>query len=130
MTKINYFEEIEAWKYARVLSQKIYNITRTGSFSRDFGLKDQIRRAAVSVSSNIAEGFERNSKNEFLYFLSIAKGSGGEVKSLLYIALDEGYISQSSFDDIAGLVDKTNRLIGGLMRYLKKSEIKGSRYKK
>ena len=129
MSKINYFEEIEAWKNARVLSQKIYNLTRTGYFSKDFGLKDQIRRAAVSVSSNIAEGFERNAKNEFLYFLSVAKGSAGEVKSLLYIALDEGYIQKASFDETSELVNKTSRLIGGMMRYLKKSKIKGARYK-
>lgn len=129
MAKINCFEELDAWKAGRRLSREIYELTRKVAFSKDYALKDQIRRAAVSVMANIAEGFERNSNKEFLYFLSIAKGSAGEVRSLLYIALDEKYISQKCFDESFNLVETTNRLIGGLIRYLRSSDYKGARHK-
>ena len=79
MTRIKNFEDIASWKKGRQLTKNIYDATSTGNFSRDFGLKDQIRRAAVSVLSNIAEGFERGSKREFIQFLTVAKGSNGEV---------------------------------------------------
>src|SRR6267143_950560 len=100
MVKISKFEDIESWKKARKLTNEIYQTTTSGDFVRDFGLKDQIRRASVSVLSNIAEGFERGGDKEFLQFLAIAKGSCGEVRAQLYIALDQGYLSQELFDNL------------------------------
>lgn len=129
MGTFNRFEEIDAWQKARELAREIYAITNQGSFSRDFSLRDQIRRAAVSVMSNIAEGFERNGKGEFVQFLSISKGSAGEVKSQLHVALDQSFIDRETFDDLYDLADETGRIIGGLMKYLSKSKIKGAKNK-
>ncbi len=118
MGRIECFEDIEAWKRARDLSEAIYRVTREGAFARDYGLRDQIRRAAVSVLSNIAEGFERGSDKEFRRFLVIAKGSAGEVRAQLYVALDAGLISQEQFDDLSGRSREVSRLIAGFARYL------------
>jgi four helix bundle protein len=120
MVKIKRFEDIEAWKKARELTQEIYAVSNEGSFARDFGLRDQIRRAAVSVISNIAEGFERGGDVEFRRFLSIAKGSAGEVKAQLYVALDAGLINQDQFDSLYRMATEAGNLIGGFMRYLTK----------
>lgn len=90
MSRIERFEDIEAWKKARELTKRIYEITDRGNLARDFGLKDQIKRSSISIMSNIAEGFERDGDNEFRQFLSIAKGSVGELKAQLYVALDAG----------------------------------------
>ena len=98
--KIERFEDIQAWKKARELVRSIYEITSDGNFSKDYGLKDQLRRASVSIMSNIAEGFSRRSTNEFTQFLFIAKGSAAEAQSQLYIALDQGYIGQDKFDEL------------------------------
>lgn len=97
MATIKRFEEIEAWQLGRELAREIYAISRAGDFSKDWGLKDQIQRAAVSICSNIAEGFERSGNKEFANFLWIAKGSAGEVASQLYHAKDNGYISEEVF---------------------------------
>lgn len=91
------FEEINAWQNARVLGRDVYGMTRSGDFSKDYGLKDQIQRASVSVCSNIAEGFERRGNKEFVNFLWIAKGSAAEVCSQLYNARDLGYITDGKF---------------------------------
>src|SRR6185295_18496969 len=98
---IKKFEEIESWRKARALTNEIYHVTASGKFIRDFGLKDQIRRASVSILSNIAEGFERGGDKEFSQFLIIAKGSCGEVRAQLYVALDQGYLSQASFESLS-----------------------------
>src|SRR4030042_2477670 len=90
----NYFEDLEVWKTARELTNRIYGITANGSFSKDYGLRDQIRRAAVSVMSNIAEGYERGGNQELIQFLSVAKGSSGEARSQLYIAMDQAYLDK------------------------------------
>ena len=129
MATFQNFEEIEAWQKARRLTQDIYNISNHGLFSKDFGLRDQIRRASVSIMSNIAEGFERNGTKEFVQFLAIAKGSVGEVKGQLYVALDQGYINQDTFDRLFVLSTETGRMIGGLMNYLRKSNFSGTKYK-
>ena len=118
MAKIERFEDIEAWKKARELAKEIYAISNEGLFSRDFGLRDQIRRAVVSVMSNIAEGFERGGDVEFRRFLSITKGSVGEVKAQLYVALDAGMIDQAKFDSLYQKATETGNLVGGFMRYL------------
>ena len=127
--KVTQFEDVDAWKKARELVKIIYKTTAGGDFSRDFGLRDQIRRAAVSVMSNVAEGFERGGNREFQQFLSVAKGSAGEVKSQLYVALDAGHIDQKDFDHIYQLADETGRLIGGFLRYLSQSDHRGSKFK-
>ena len=127
MAKVKKFEEIESWKKARSLTNKVYEVTLTGPFAKDFGLKDQIRRAAVSILSNIAEGFERGGDKEFLQFLSIAKGSVGELRAQLYVALDQRYVSQESFERLLIEVTHVSQLISGFMRYLKQSDFRGSK---
>ena len=118
--KIERFEDLIAWQKARELTKQIYDITRTNPFSKDFGLKDQIRRASVSVMSNIAEGFDRGGRAEFHRFLVIAKGSCAEVRSQLYIASDIGYIDQKYFDELYSLVSEISRIIGGLRAAVQK----------
>jgi four helix bundle protein len=129
MAKISRFEEIESWKRARKLTNEIYKITNSGTFSRDFPLRDQIRRAAISVLSNIAEGFERGGDNEFLQFLSVAKGSCGEARAQLYIALDQAYISAAQFETLSTSANDVSQLISGLMKYLRQSNLRGSKYR-
>ena len=129
MATFKAFEEIEAWQKARELTREIYSVSNLGSFSKDFGLRDQIRRAAVSIMSNIAEGFERGGTKEFVQFLSVAKGSSGEVRSQLYVALDQGYIQDEAFEHLFKLTTETSRMIAGLMSYLRKSKLKGTKYK-
>lgn len=97
---IKRFEDIEAWQKARELTWAVCDCSKTGLFAKDFGLRDQIRRAAVSIMSNIAEGFERGGSAEFFQFLAIAKGSAGEVEAQLYVALDQGYITKDEFTSI------------------------------
>ena len=104
---VKYFEELEIWKEARRLTGEIYRLTRNSKFSKDFGLSGQIQRAAVSIMSNIGEGFERGGNQEFVQFLYIAKGSCGEVRAQLYVAVDQGYIAEKEADD---LIDSLKRL--------------------
>ena len=118
MAKIENFEDIEAWQKARELTKQIYALSNDGQFARDFGLRDQIRRASVSIMSNIAEGFERGGDVEFRRFLIIAKGSAGEVKAQLYVALDAGLIDKSIFDSLYKMTNEIGNLIGGFIKYL------------
>ena len=118
MAKIERFEDIQAWQEARELARTIYRISATGEWGKHFALRDQIRRAAISVMSNIAEGFDRQGDAEFGRFLSIAKGSASEIKAQLYVALDQGYIDETSFSTLYETCDKTVRFLGGFMRYL------------
>lgn len=129
MATFKSFEDIEAWQKARELTQRIYEVSNKGSFARDYGLKDQIRRACVSTMSNIAEGYERGGTKEFIQFLSTAKGSSGEVRSQLYVALDQAYIDSKTFGQLSELVKEISRMITGLMKYLKRSELRGTKYK-
>lgn len=112
--KVERFEDLLTWQKARSLTAEIYQATNQGEFARDWGLKDQLRRAAVSVMSNISEGFERNRPREFHHFLGIAKGSCGEVRCQLYVALDARYLSQIAFDTLRAHAEEVSRLIGGL----------------
>lgn len=121
MSTFKRFEEIESWKKARELANRIYAATNGGTFSRDFGLKDQIRRASVSIMSNIAEGFERDSTNEFCRFLAIAKGSAGEVRTQLYVALDQSYLTDAEFNELSQMATEISRMLSGLINYLRKS---------
>jgi four helix bundle protein len=118
MTTIKQFEDIEAWKTARELTVSIYRLTEEGAFSKDFGLKDQVRRAAVSVMSNIAEGFESQTPAQFVRYLGHAKASAGEVRSQLYVALDVKYLTKEQFDQTFGLADKVIRQVARFMAYL------------
>ncbi len=118
MAKGNRFENLEVWKSARDLSNRIYDLTDSVAFSRDFGLKDQIRRAVVSVLSNIAEGSERGTDADFRHFLFIAKGSAGEVRSQLYIALDRQYISEEDFQSAQSLCEQISRQLSHFISYL------------
>ena len=127
MAKIKNFEDIASWRKGRQLTKNIYDVTSTGNFARDFGLKDQIRRAAVSVLSNIAEGFERGGDREFLQFLAVAKGSCGELRAQLYVALDQEYISQKEFDALFDRASEVSQLISGFMKYLKQSDLRGNK---
>jgi len=118
--KVERFEDLIAWQKARQLTVEIYRITAGGEFSRDFSLRDQIRRAAVSVMSNIAEGFDRGSRGEFHQFLVIAKASCAEVRSQLYVAQDVGYISQETFSNLSGTANELSKIIGGLRAAVQK----------
>ena len=129
MATFERFEDIEAWKRARLLVNAIYKLTAAGEFARDYGLKDQIRRAAVSVLSNIAEGFERDGNTEFRQFLAVAKGSCGEVRAQLYVALDQHYITAEQFDEAARQAVEVSRIISGLIKYLHQSELRGLKFK-
>jgi len=112
--KVERFEDLIAWQKARVLTRDVYAATGQGSFTKDFGLKDQIRRAAVSIVSNIAEGFERGRSAEFHQFLSVAKGSCAELRAQLYVALDAGHLKQDAFDKLMMEAAEVGRIIGGL----------------
>ena len=129
MNKIERFEDIIAWQKARVLTKEIYASTRVGLFQKDYGLKDQIQRASVSTMSNIAEGFERGGDREFIQFLSNSKGSCGEIKSHLYVAVDQGYIATAGFDGLYAKADEVSRLVGGFMAYLQQSQMGGHKFK-
>jgi four helix bundle protein len=115
---IRRFEELEAWQTARALTKLVYELASVGAFSRDYGLRDQIRRAAVSVMSNIAEGFESRTKALFIDYLGRAKGSAGEVRSQLYVALDCRYLSDEQFTVVYELADKVTRQVANLITYL------------
>jgi len=116
---IGQFEDIQAWQKARELVREIYQACAEGRLSRDFGLKDQLCRAAVSSMSNIAEGFARNSDNDFAHFLDIAGGSVMEVQSLLYVALDVGYLGKSEFERLYTMGSEVSLLIGSFTSYLR-----------
>jgi four helix bundle protein len=129
MATFKKFEEIECWKRARQLTRRVYAITNEPAFARDFGLKDQIRRASVSVMSNIAEGYDRSGTAEFVHFLATAKGSAAEVKCQLYVAADQGYIQEDRFSELSALATETGSMVAGLMRYLRASGYKGTKFK-
>jgi four helix bundle protein len=122
MTTIKNFEELKAWQKARELAGYVYELTRQEKFSRDFGLRDQIQRAASSVMHNIAEGFEAGSDPEFVRFLKMARRSAGEVQSQLYLALDVDYITEGERLKAYELATDVKRLINGMMTYLRKSD--------
>ena len=113
-SRIARFEDLIAWQKARELTREIYRISRQGAFAKDFGLSGQIQRAAVSIMSNIAEGFERGGRGEFHQFLSTAKASCAEVRSQLYIALDNSYLDQAKFDELLAQSEEVARIVGGL----------------
>jgi len=129
MNKIEKFEDIIAWQRARELAKEVYGHAKGGPLSKDFGLRDQIQRASVSSMANIAEGFERGGDKEFIQFLSNSKGSCGEVRSHLYVALDQKYISQAVFDQLYDRSTEVSRLVSGFMTYLRQSNLRGKKYR-
>jgi len=118
MGKIEKFEDIQAWQKSRTLNKDIYDMTKNSYISKDFSLRDQIRRASVSIMANIAEGFGRRSKKEFSNFLNMAHGSAAEVQCHLYVALDQEYIRKEDFKIIYDKVEEVSKMIQGFMKYL------------
>ncbi len=116
---IKRFEDLEGWKISRELANVIYGYCRNSSLQHEFGFKDQIQRASISVMNNIAEGFERGSNKDFVKFLFIARGSAGEVRSMLYIAKDQNSISQEEFDVGLALCMRVSQLCWGLIKHLR-----------
>ena len=125
---INNFEDLEIWKEARELCKIIFKMTSKEPFNKDFRFRDQIRAASGSIMDNIAEGFDRDGRKEFIQFLSIAKGSCAETKSQSYRALDYSYINQEDFDILQGKTSLLSNKIRNFMNYLIKSDVKGSKY--
>ena len=125
MATIGNFENIEVWRTSMDPCTEVYKITNSDTFSRDFGLKDQIRRASVSIPSNISEGYERDSKNQFLYFLSIAKGSCGEVRTQLRIAYNLNYLNELNFQSLNLMCESTSKQLSGFIKYLR--DFKGTK---
>lgn len=129
MATIQKFEDFEVWKKARILSQKVYPLTFKEPISSDFRMKDQMRGSVGSIMDNIAEGFERGSKLEFINSLTTSKGETGELKSQFYRCLDNKYISQKLFDELYSLADEITKMITGFINYLNRSKIKGQKFK-
>jgi four helix bundle protein len=122
------FEDLNVCKQARQLTQETYRLTRTERFSRDFGLRDQMQRAAVSIMSNIAEGFERGGNQEFIQFLYVAKASCGEVRSQLYVALDQGYATPNEAEKLLQSFKRLSGMISNLISYLRQSNLRGEKF--
>lgn len=123
--KINKFEDLPIWKKAIELTREIYDVSSGGKFAKDLCLRDQIRRAVISISSNIVEGFEKNNNNEFIRFLKIAKGSVGEVRNQLYIAWTIGYIDKNKFEHLTAEFGDLAKQIGSFISYLEERKRKG-----
>ena len=119
MGKIENFEDLDVWQLSMELAQAVYSATHSEKFSKDFGLRDQIRRCSVSVPSNISEGFERNSTNQFVYFPLIAKGSCGECRTQLILAFRLGYIEQQLLEALNQQCLTVSKQLGGFISYLK-----------
>jgi len=128
--KAQEFEELNVYQRARELTNRTYELTRDSAFARDFGLIDQIRRASVSIMSNIAEGFERGTNAEFVQFLYIAKGSAGEVRAQVSIAFDQKYISREDYDDLTDRCRRVSGILNNLIAYLRQPRFAGRRTQK
>lgn len=129
MGKIQKFEDLEIWRLARLICQQIEFLIQNTNLKTNYSLKDQIDRSSASIIDNIAEGFERNSNREFIQFLSIAKGSAGEVKSQSYRAFDKKLISEQQHLQLNETVELVKNKIGAMMNYLNNCEIKGLKFK-
>lgn len=124
MTKVKSFEELNCWIKSREFNIDLYELTNNINFQKDFDLKRQLRRASISISSNIAEGFERNTDKEFIYFLYVSKGSAGEIRSQLYLAYDLNYIEKDEFKELQKQITNVSKMISGLIKYLENSNKK------
>lgn len=119
--RIQRFQDLQIWRSSINIVKEIYTLTDSGKFSRDFGFRDQIRRASVSISSNIVEGFEKNSNNEFIRFLKIAKGSTGEVKNQIIVAFEIGYLTKKEHDNVYAQLEILAKQTASLISYLEKT---------
>ena len=126
--KIESFEDLEVWQCARQLTADIYQLTSKPPIARDFVFKNQLRKSALPILSNIAEGFERDGNREFVQLLSIAKGSSGELRAQLIAAFDQRYFERSSFIKIQDQVDHISRMLSNLSKYLTRSEMRGRKF--
>ena len=129
MATVQKFEDLSIWQKARSISKKVYQLTFTPPLSGDFRLKDQMRGSSGSMMDNIAEGFDRGSRLEFVNLLGVAKGETGELKSQLYRCLDVDYITKEIFEELYSEVDEVARMIAGFIEYLNTSTIKGNKFK-
>jgi four helix bundle protein len=130
VASIRRVEDLECWRRARELTNRVYDVTDVGRFARDYPLRDQIRRSAESSMGNISEGFHRGSNPEFILFLSYSRGSAGETVSHLYVALDRKYITQETFDQIRAIAESVQQLDTAFINYLQRCAIRGSRYRR
>ena len=129
MATINQFEDLEIWKLARAICREVYRLTNTSPFNKDFSLKDQIRRSSGSIMDNIAEGFEREGRKEFIQYLSVSKGSAGECRSQSYRAYDNKYITDEDFKKLYDKLILESQKISSFIKYLKNSDYDGTKYK-
>ncbi|MDF2157014.1 four helix bundle protein [Algoriphagus sp. CAU 1675] len=129
MATVTKFEDLEVWRKSREFSKQVFELTQANGFEKDFVLKNQINSSSGSISDNIAEGFEREGKKEFINFLSIAKGSAGESRSQLYRAFDRKYISEETLQEMLNMCLEISKSISGFIKYLKDSEYKGNKFK-
>ena len=129
MATIQKFEDLEVWQLARILSKDIFVLSRTTNLAKDFSLKDQMNRSSGSIMDNIAEGYGRGSRLEFIQFLSISTGSADELKSQLYRCLDKEYISKESFENLYEKTNAVYKKINGFIKYLNTSLVKGTKFK-
>jgi four helix bundle protein len=129
VAKIEKFHDLDVWKKSREITKLIYQATLNEKFRNDSALCDQIRQNAISIGSNIAEGFGRDSRKEFVQFLSIAKGLCNVVVAQLYVALDQDYLTEREFFEISKKLEKAGRMIRGLIKYLQQSDLRGSKFK-
>ncbi len=116
--KITRFEDLDCWQQAREVTRMTYELTRNSKFSKDYGLKDQMRRASVSIMANVAEGFSRKGDKEFGQFLFVAKSSAAELQSHVYVALDQGYIGEAEFRKLYDSLDHISRMTSNLIKHL------------
>ena len=130
MATFQRFEDIQAWQAARELTRTIYGISNVGAFAKDYALRDQIRRAAVSIMANIAEGYERDGNKEFSQFLYIAKASAGEVRSHLYVALDQQYLTPDEFGKLAEQAKLIAAMLRSLIKVLSTSTYRGAKFQR
>jgi four helix bundle protein len=130
MASVKRFEEMDVWKKSRLMVKMICMMTNKSEFSRDWQLANHLRKTAISIISNISEGFERDGNKEFINFLSIAKGSCGELRCQLYIALDQNYIDEYLFSEISNLATDISKSLKGLINYLQASDLRGIKNKK
>ena len=127
-TPIRTFRDLKIWQRARELAKIVYEMTRRSEFSKDFSLKDQAQSSVTSIMFNISEGFERDGNREFHNFLSVAKGSCGEIESVLVVAFDQSYIGRDEYQITIGSIREESRMIGGLMQHLKRSGLRGRKF--
>ena len=128
MATIQKFEDIRVWQKARLICKKVYTITNTNEFEKDYRFNHQIRSSSGSIMDNIAEGFERGRRKEFIQFLGFAKGSSGDLRSQIIRAFDQKYIDEKTFEEMNKEADEIGKMIMGFISYLKKCKVKGQKF--